>query len=313
LRVRRPGVVGGHPRHPPCLRRARRHRHPLQSWHGPRPEGVLARGDHRRGRRPRRGHDRRGQGRTDAGVAICRTVRWHRRGGGAGVAAHVLRLRVALLFGALRGGRAVRAVMGLLAAAAATVAVCLAILSLADGPAAVARTVIILGAAATMLGFLIGPILVGAVDQLDPRRFTVFGVNERQMPWILGLASLVSIPSFALIALGVCVVIVAVHLGTPWPLAVTMAFIGLLSTALAARIGMALNALVLPERRSRELTALFALAVLVIAFPVAVFFGSLEWNGRVPDTVAAVTTVLALTPLAAAPGASFTLAAGDSS
>lgn len=229
------------------------------------------------------------------------------------MAAHILRLRVALLFGALRGGRAVRAVMGLLAAAAATVAVCLAILSLADGPAAVARTVIILGAAATMLGFLIGPILVGAVDQLDPRRFTVFGVNERQMPWILGLASLVSIPSFALIALGVCVVIVAVHLGTPWPLAVTMAFIGLLSTALAARIGMALNALVLPERRSRELTALFALAVLVIAFPVAVFFGSLEWNGRVPDTVAAVTTVLALTPLAAAPGASFTLAAGDSS
>jgi ABC-2 type transport system permease protein len=74
---------------------------------------------------------------------------------------------------------------------------------------------------------------------------------------------------------------------------------------------MALNALLLPERRSRELTALFALAVVVIAFPVAVFLASLEWNGRVPDAVAAATGIVGLTPLAATQGFGFAIASGD--
>ena len=62
--------------------------------------------------------------------------------------AHVLRLRLALMLGALRGDRVVRIVVGLLALAAATVAVCTAVLSLADAPLAVARTVLVLGGAA---------------------------------------------------------------------------------------------------------------------------------------------------------------------
>lgn len=180
-----------------------------------------------------------------------------------------------------------------------TAVVCAAVLSLADAPVAVARTVIVLGSAALLLGFLVGPILVGAIDQLDPRRFGVFGVDEKQMPWILALASFVSVPSAALVAVNVCVCIVAISLGAPWPIAVLMSILGVLSTLLAARIGMAVNALLLPERRSRELTALFALAVIVIAFPVAVFLASLEWDGHVPAAVDALTSTVGFTPLAA--------------
>lgn len=205
----------------------------------------------------------------------------------------------------------VRTLLGFVAVIAVTAVVCSAVLSLSDAPVAVARTVIVLGGAAVLLGYLVGPILVGAVDQLDPRRFGVFGVDERKMPWILAVASLISVPSFALIALGACVAIVAIRLGTPWPAAVLMALVGLLTTVLAARIGMALNALLLPERRSRELTALFALAVLVVAFPVAVFLASLEWDGHVPDAVATATTVVGLTPIAATQGFTFAIASGD--
>ncbi len=75
----------------------------------------------------------------------------------------------------------------LAAVVAVTVIVCLAIFSLADAPVPVARAVTVLGGAALLVGFLVGPILVGAVDQLDPRRFAVFGVDERQMPWVLTL------------------------------------------------------------------------------------------------------------------------------
>ena len=227
------------------------------------------------------------------------------------MAAHVLRLRAALLLGALRGERRARTIGLLVVVIVATVVVCAAVLSLVDAPVAVARTVTVLGGAAILLGFLVGPILVGSVDQLDPRRFGVFGVDDRQMPWILTVASFVSVPSAALIAVNVCVCIVAVQLGTPWPAAVVMTLVGVLSTLLAARIGMAVNALLLPERRSRELTALFALALIVIAFPVAVFLASLEWDGHVPGVVGSLTSVIGLTPLAAPSGFLFASAAGD--
>lgn len=227
------------------------------------------------------------------------------------MAAHVLRLRAALLLGSLRGERRLRTVASFLAVAAATVAVCIAVLSLSTAPVAVARTVTVLGGTALMLGFLVGPVLVGAVDQLDPRRFAVFGVDERRMPWVLAVAAFVSVPSLALVAVVVCVSIVAVRLGAAWPLVAVMALLGTLSTVLVARIGMALNALLLPERRSRELTALFALAVIVVAFPVAVFFASLRWEGRVPASVAAITDTLGVTPFAASFGVLFELATDD--
>ncbi|MFS0854491.1 hypothetical protein [Microbacterium sp. 179-I 3D4 NHS] len=221
------------------------------------------------------------------------------------MAAHVLRLRLALLVGSLRGERRLRSIVSLVVVVAITVLVCLAVHTLTDAPLAVARTVTVLGGAAIMLGFLIGPVLVGAADPLDPRRFAVFGVDERRMPGILALASLVSVPSLAVLAVSATTCATAVSLGAPWPLAVLLTLLGMLSTVLVARIGMAVNAVLLPERRSRELTAIFALAVLVVAFPVAVFLASFRWDGHVPRTLLALTDVMAETPFGAAPGALF--------
>lgn len=192
-----------------------------------------------------------------------------------------------------------------------TVVVCAAVLSLDDAPVAVARTVIVLGSAALFLGFLVGPILVGATDQLDPRRFAVFGVDERRMPWVLALASVVSVPSIAVIAVHAAVCIVAIRLGAPWPAAVLISILSAMSTILIARVGMALNALLLPERRSRELTALFALAVIVVAFPVAVFLASLKWDRHVPAIIEQVAAVVGVTPFGSPPRFLFTVAAGD--
>lgn len=228
------------------------------------------------------------------------------------MAAHVLRLRFALLIGSLRGERRVRTLITLAAVVAVTVAVCIAVLTLADAPVAAARTVAVLGGAAILLGFLVGPILIGTIDQLDPRRFAVFGVDERQMPWVLVIAAFISVPSLALLAVYITVCVVAVRSGTPVALAILMTVIGAVTTVLVARVGMALNALFLPERRSRELTALFALALIVVAFPVAVFFASMRWEGEVPAALESLTDAFGLSPLAAAPGFLFASAAGDS-
>ncbi|MFD5215983.1 hypothetical protein [Microbacterium sp. NPDC058345] len=225
--------------------------------------------------------------------------------------AHVLRLRLALLAGSLRGDRVWRNALTMIAAIAVTAVVCTATLGLAGAPLATARTVIVLGGAAMFVAFLLGPMLTGTPDQLDPRRFGPFGVDERRMPWVLALAALISVPSFVLIAVGTCAVIVATASGVAWPAAALSAAIGVLSTALAARIGMAVSAILLPERRSRELTVLFTIPVIVIAFPVAAYFASLEWNGQVPAAVAAATSLVGYTPLAAPQAFLFHLAAGE--
>ncbi len=201
--------------------------------------------------------------------------------------------------------------LALLLTAAATVIAVLAILSLASGAIAVARAVMVTGGSAIVLGFFLAPILAGAVDQLDPRRFAVFGLDDRRLPAALALAALFSVPSLALIAVEAASAVTTISLGAPWPIAVLGAFLSLATAVLAARIGMALAAMLLPERRSRELTGLFALAVVVVAVPVGVFVASLGWNGNAPETLAGIAAVLGFTPFGAAAAFPLHAAAGN--
>ncbi|GAA2915419.1 hypothetical protein GCM10017596_17380 [Microbacterium keratanolyticum] len=216
--------------------------------------------------------------------------------------AHVLRLRLALMFGALRGDRrrVSRTAIELIVLLVATAATVAAVLSLQTATSGTATTVIIVGGALFMLGFFLAPILAGTVDQLDPRRFAVFGLSLRGLPWVLALAALISMPTLALAAVIIAVGIVASAFGAPLVLAVLGGVLALITAVLAARIGMLLIALALPERRSRELTALFTLALVVVAVPVGVFVASMSWNGDVPPALETAASVLSYTPFGAA-------------
>lgn len=84
------------------------------------------------------------------------------------MAAHVLRLRFALLLGALRGERRIRTLLSFGAVVAVTVVVCVAVFSLTDASVPVASAVTVLGGAAVLLGFLVGPLLVGRWTSSTP-------------------------------------------------------------------------------------------------------------------------------------------------
>jgi ABC-2 type transport system permease protein len=218
------------------------------------------------------------------------------------VAAHVLRLRIALLVGALRGDSAhvSRAVIGLLLLVGATTVACWALLTLGDAPTDVALAVIVFAGSAVTLGFALAPLIVGATDPLDPRRFTVLGVPSGRLAAVLAVAGFISVPTFALIAVSVATAIVWADHGVSGAATAVGVLLGVATCVLLARVCMALTALFLRERRSRELSGLFALAILVVVVPVGVFFASLEWRGRVPTQLAEAVDALALTPLGAA-------------
>ena len=211
--------------------------------------------------------------------------------------AHVLRLRTALLFGALRGDRraVARSVTALVLLVAATVAACVAVLSLDDASTDVARVVIVLGGSAITLGFVLTPIVAGMEDPLDPRRFAVFGLAPRPLAGTLALAGLISAPVIALIAISVCTTITWAAHGVPVVVGIISAVLAVLTCALFARVCMALTALYLRERRSRELSGLFVLAIAVVVVPVGVFFASLDWNDAVPTQLSQAITVLGYT------------------
>lgn len=218
------------------------------------------------------------------------------------MAAHVLRLRLLLLIGALRGDRrhVIRTVLGLVVLIAAVVAVCWAVLRLRTAPEDVVLVVSVIAGSAAAAGFFVAALVGGFDDQLDPRRFAVFGPSPRPLAVILLLASVISIPILALVAVGVCVVVLWTDLGAPMGLTVVAVVLGILTCLLLAKIGLALGGLFLHERRSRELTGVFLIAMLVVVVPVGIFFASLEWDGKVPPALREAVDVLALTPLGAA-------------
>ncbi|GGH40147.1 hypothetical protein [Microbacterium album] len=229
--------------------------------------------------------------------------------------AHVLRLRLALLLGALRGPvvRTAWRAAGVVLLVVVVAAVCTGTLSLVDASTPVAFALLVLAGAAIVVSFAVGPVVAGAVDPLDPRRFAVLGLQPRPLAGTLALASLVSMPALAVIAFDVCAAIVWSAHGVPVFVSVLTAILHVATCVLLARLSMAFGASVLRTRRTRELSGLFVLGVVVVLVPVVVFLSSLEWGGRVPSALATAADVLALTPLGAAAALPGALALDDGS
>lgn len=218
------------------------------------------------------------------------------------MAAHVLRLRLDLLLGTFRGDarHRARAVAGLIAVAAAIGAVAWGILQLRAADHDVASTVTVIGGAAVTVAFFVTPLLGGPEDPLDPRRFAVFGMSPLPLAGVVLLASLVSAPVIALIVLGGFLVVLWTAQGVAIGVGVVSVVLGILGCVLAANIAFALSSRVLRQRRSRELTGLFLVALLVVVVPVVVFLASLEWEGEVPTQLTEALGILSATPLGAA-------------
>jgi len=180
------------------------------------------------------------------------------------VVAHVLRLRAALLVGALRGdsSHVVRAVVGLVALVALGIIGCLGILSLSDASPDRTATVMVWTGSALVLAFALAPALTGASDPLDPRRFAVFGLAPRGLIATLSIASLISAPLALVVVFAVSGVVVWVGHGASPALATVGAILGVLTCTFAGRVGYALAAIAVREGRGRSLVGLFALGAL---------------------------------------------------
>lgn len=218
------------------------------------------------------------------------------------MAAHLLRLRIDALAGALRGSRphVIRMVLGLVLLAGLVAGTSIAVLHLRDAPGPAAGVVVVLAGSALILGFAVAPLVVGAVDPLDPRRFAVLAPAPGPLAASLAVAGLLSVPTLLVACLAVATASMWVSRGAPVVLAALSAVFAVVTCSLLARVSEGVAALVIRERRSRELTGLFVVGALVVIVPVAVFLASLDWRGAVPVQVRQAVDALAVTPIGAA-------------
>ncbi|OIH96841.1 MULTISPECIES: hypothetical protein [unclassified Curtobacterium] len=216
--------------------------------------------------------------------------------------AQLLRLRVDLLAGEVRGSarRSVFVVLGSLVGLLAAVWAAAQLIDLRPADAETARAVVVPVGALVAFAFTVVPLVVGRGDQLDPRRFTVFGIGRRRLAVGLGVAGLVGVPVLGVVVLAVGQVAVwARDAGTGF-LAVVAGLLAVATCALLVRVGSAVGSRVIGPQRSRDAGWLVALVVVALTIPAVSLLLRVDWLDTRGAELQRVADVAGWTPWGAA-------------
>ena len=212
--------------------------------------------------------------------------------------AHLLQLKLDILANSVRRSRAqtLGAFGGALIAIAVAAVILTSVSPLQTTTSEIARVLIVCaGSFASFLFFLL-PLVFGADDPLDPRRFALFGLRPAPLALAIVVAGLVSIP-LAVLAIGT-LVNVSVWNADPATGAVAI-FSGILIIAtavLAGRVCAAVAGLALSSRRARDAAGMVVSLVIAVSAPALVLLGMSDWESQVLPIARRVTTFASWTP-----------------
>jgi ABC-2 type transport system permease protein len=173
--------------------------------------------------------------------------------------------------------------------------------ALSSSPDSAIQAALTVAGSAVMLAFAAGPLLVGAEDPLDPRRFRTLGMEPRPLSWALLLAALVSVPSMLLIVYNATAAAVWLAVGADGGLVAFAAIAHTISCLLFSRVAMATRSAFFGGAGVSRAAGVFLLAALLAVVPAAVLM-PVQAEGA-----AAIAAAMAFTPfgaMAALPGAS---------
>ncbi len=191
-----------------------------------------------------------------------------------------------------------------------TAFLCWWLLDLRTAQAATAETVIVLGIAAFCILVLVYPLLFGADDPIDPRRFSALGLNTTKLPWQLLVAGLVSLSSVCSLAISICIGLVVYAHGASALLSALVVLGLFLTLYLFQVVGVAGATAYHETKQPREALILLGVIVVMLAAPFAVFALSQLARGALPEVYKQVARIVEFTPFGAAAGWGF-LAADD--
>lgn len=162
------------------------------------------------------------------------------------------------------------------------------------------RDVFIVAGSATVVGFIVVPLIFGVDDTMDPRRFALFGLPDRTLAFSLAVAAMIGIPAIVLaIVLFGTVVTWSRDPGVTL-LAVITAVLAFATCLLLARVSTAIASFLLSTRRARELTGVLGLLLIVMVSPLVVVLVSVDWATSGLAVLESIAGILGWTPFGAA-------------
>jgi ABC-2 type transport system permease protein len=189
--------------------------------------------------------------------------------------------------------------------------VVIGLFALRVAPAEVAGPIVIVLGSAITLGFLIVPLIFDVDDAMDPRKFSLFGIESKRLTIGLSLAALISVPSVVLIFIALAQVVTWTRDVLPFLLAVISVVAIVVTCVLGARVTTSVAAFLLSSRRARDATGLIGIIGIVLASPAIVLLANVDWANDGLQALTGIAAVLGMTPLGAAWAAPAVAADGD--
>ena len=216
--------------------------------------------------------------------------------------AQFLRLKLALLGNSFRRRpwQLTGMFLALVWALVLAVVVTIGIASLVALTADIARAIVIVFGTVVMLGFFLLPLVYGADDPLDPRRFGLFGIPASKLAVSIAVAAAVSIPTAVLAVFSVAQVVTWSRDAQSTVLAIVAAVIIIPTGVLAARVSTAVAAFYLASRRVREFAGIVLVAVLAVLAPFIAILATIDWGSAGLPIIRRIAAVATWTPFGAA-------------
>ncbi len=215
--------------------------------------------------------------------------------------AHLLRLRLSLFANNFKRSpwQVVGLSIGLLYGVIMAALLLGGLVALRFAPLDLARPVVVLGGALVLIGALVVPLLMGHDDDLDPRRFALFGIPIDRLVRGLFVAGLVAIPSVVLALAGIAQIVTWSREPASLLLSIPVAVLVPLAWVLGARLTTSVASLFLSTRRAREWTGIIALLLVLAISPVFVLLGQVDWSEDGADVVELLASIAGWTPFGA--------------
>jgi ABC-2 type transport system permease protein len=223
------------------------------------------------------------------------------------VVAQILRLKLVLMVNAFRRSpiQIVGLLFGLAYGLGSAFFLAAALVALRFFELDVARSAVTVFGAIVILVFALLPLILGIDDVLDPRRFSLFGVKTTLLSGSIALASLLSISAIVIGIIAVAQVSTWSHTAESTAVAIVSAVLIVATCVLSARISTTVASFLLSSRRSRDITTLVGILLLLLAAPALIALSSIDWAVDGVAVLHSVANVVGWTPLGAvwaAPG-----------
>ncbi len=216
--------------------------------------------------------------------------------------AQILRLKLVLLANSFRRTpwQVVGLILGLVYGIGTAAFLAATLVALRFFDVEVARPIVIVFGSITLVVFALLPLVLGIDDILDPRRFSLFGISNTTLATSIGIASLLSVPA-------VVITIIAVGQTATWSrdpasygLSVVSAVLIVVTCLLSSRISTTLASFLLSSRRSRDISTIAGVALLIAGSPLIAVLASVDWSREGIAVLTSIANVAGWTPLGAA-------------